>query len=214
MGSPAAATAAGSHAERLDRLMPVWDVSDAVAIRTAADPDAAWRALASVDLIALGRKRPQVGVLGAMRMVPELVRGLATGQGLPDGPGGPVTLAALADGSGDEGDWVLLEEGERSISLGLVGKFWRPVIAYAPVTAESFESFDDPGFAKTVYALSATPLDGGGALLRGEMRTAATDEAARRWFFRYWTLGVGPGAHVLVRALLERAREVAEQCSP
>jgi hypothetical protein len=43
------------------------------------------------------------------------------------------------------------------------------------------------------------------------MRTATTDEHARRWFRRYWTLGVGSGAHVLVNGLLEAVREDAER---
>jgi hypothetical protein len=42
------------------------------------------------------------------------------------------------------------------------------------------------------------------------MRTAATDEQARRWFRRYWTLGVGSGAHILVHGLLDVVREDAE----
>ncbi len=42
------------------------------------------------------------------------------------------------------------------------------------------------------------------------MRTATTDEHARRWFRRYWTFGVGSGAHVLVHALLETVRDTAE----
>jgi hypothetical protein len=43
------------------------------------------------------------------------------------------------------------------------------------------------------------------------MRTATTDEHARRWFRRYWTFGVGSGAHVLVHALLETVRDTAER---
>ena len=42
--------------------------------------------------------------------------------------------------------------------------------------------------------------------MSGQMRTATTDEHARRWFRRYWTFGVGPGAHILVHALLEMIR--------
>jgi hypothetical protein len=42
------------------------------------------------------------------------------------------------------------------------------------------------------------------------MRTATTDEHARRWFRRYWTFGVGSGAHVLVNGLLDVTREMAE----
>jgi hypothetical protein len=33
---------------------------------------------------------------------------------------------------------------------------------------------------------------------------------ARRWFRRYWTFGVGSGAHILVAALLDSARRAAE----
>lgn len=49
------------------------------------------------------------------------------------------------------------------------------------------------------------------SLLSGLMRTATTDEHARRWFRRYWTFGVGSGAHILVHALLEMVRETAER---
>jgi hypothetical protein len=48
-------------------------------------------------------------------------------------------------------------------------------------------------------------------MLSAVMRTATTGEHARRWFRRYWTFGVGPGAHVLVNALLDVVRDDAEQ---
>ena len=47
-------------------------------------------------------------------------------------------------------------------------------------------------------------------LLTGVMRTATTDEQARRWFRCYWTLGVGSGAHLLVNGVLDMAREIDE----
>ena len=72
--------------------------------------------------------------------------------------------------------------------------------------------FGEPGYAKTVYALSVCPLADGRSLLAGLMRTATTDEHARRWFRRYWTFGAGGfGAHILVRALLELVRETVER---
>jgi hypothetical protein len=43
------------------------------------------------------------------------------------------------------------------------------------------------------------------------MRTATTDEHARLWFRRYWTLGVGSGAHVLANGLVDVVREEAER---
>jgi len=44
----------------------------------------------------------------------------------------------------------------------------------------------------------------------GLMRTATTDEHARRWFRRYWAFGVGSGAHLLVGPLLESLPRAAE----
>jgi hypothetical protein len=111
-----------------------------------------------------------------------------------------------------QGGWVLL--GERpgaEIALGLVGKFWLPIITYRDVNADAFRTFDEPGFAKTIYALSVRPIDDTRSLLTGTMLTATTDAAAHRWFQRYWTLGVGSGAHLLANGLLETARESAEQ---
>lgn len=108
---------------------------------------------------------------------------------------------------------LLAERPGEEIALGLVGRFWRPVIEYATVEPEEFDAFDEPGWAKTVYALSARALGPASTLLEGTMRTATTDEHARRWFRRYWTFGVGSGAHVLVQGLLDVACDEAESQS-
>jgi hypothetical protein len=110
------------------------------------------------------------------------------------------------------GGWMLLaERPPEHIALGLVGKFWRPVIEFADVDAGEFRDFSEPGFAKTIYSLTVEPLgDGRRTQLAAVMRTATTDEHARRWFRRYWTLGVGSGAHVLARGLIDAARAAAE----
>jgi hypothetical protein len=85
------------------------------------------------------------------------------------------------------------------------------VIEFARITsADQFREFDKPGFAKTVYDLSVRELAAHNTLLSGLMRTATTDEHARRWFRRYWTFGVGSGAHILVGAMLDSARRTAE----
>jgi hypothetical protein len=166
-----------------------------------------------VDLLELGRRAPLVGILGAIRMLPELVGNLLHGERPPEAPES-MGLRDLVGMPPTEGGWVLLAErpGEE-IALGLVGKLWRPVIPYAEVTAEGFRAFAEPGYAKTIYQLSVRPLEDGRTLLSGLMRTATTDAHARRWFRRYWTFGVGSGAHILVQALLEAAREQSEQDS-
>lgn len=194
-----------------DEFLPKYDVSDAVAVTVHADPETTYAALMDVDLIELGRGRPLVGALGALRMLPELVAHIVHGEA---GTAAPqhLRLRETAEMPMEGGGWVLLGErpGEE-IALGLVGKFWRPVIEYAPVAADAFRDFDEPGYAKTVYALAVRALGPGETLLSAVMRTVATDESARRWFRRYWTFGVGPGAHVLATGLVEAARDAAEE---
>lgn len=192
-----------------DAFLPQFDVSDAVACTVAADAPTSWEALMEVDLIELGHKRPLVGALGAIRMLPELAGRLLHGEHPPRAP----ERMRLKDIIEPErpGGWVLLgERPGRELALGLVGRFWRPVIEYASVEPAEFRDFDEPGWAKTVYSLAAEGVDDGHTLLSGTMRTATTDQAARRWFRRYWTFGVGSGAHVLVNGLLETARDAVE----
>jgi hypothetical protein len=194
-----------------DEYLPVYDVSDGVAVVVEADAAATWEALMDVDLIEVGRRRPLVAALGALRMLPELVGHLLHGEH----PAQPthLRLRDLTNLSMGQGGWVLLERRERDeIALGLVGRFWRPVIEFADVaSADAFRAFAAPGFAKTVYALSVRPIGADRTLLAGAMRTATTSDDARRWFRRYWTFGVGSGAHLLVHGLLDVTREIAEQ---
>jgi hypothetical protein len=195
----------------VDELLPSFDVSDEVATAAAAGAATTWNALMDVDLIEVGRRRPLVGLLGAVRILPDLVWQRLHGEH-PPAMAERLTLRDTTTLPMSGGGWVLLgERAGEEIALGLVGKFWRPVIEYADVDAASFKDFAEPGFAKTVYALGTRRLDDERTLLWATMRTATTDEHARTWFRRYWTLGVGSGAHVLVNGLLDLVREDAEQ---
>ena len=194
----------------LDNFLPVYDVSDAVATVVHADVRATWNALLATDLLEVGRRKPLVAMLGAIRILPDIFAHLVHGE-VPPNRAGRLLLRDLATLPLENGGWVQL--GARpyeEIAFGLVGKFWRPVIEFAPVPAAAFRDFAKPGFAKTVYSLSVRALNRKQTLLSGVMRTATTDQHARRWFRRYWTLGVGSGAHVLVNGLLEIARDEAE----
>jgi hypothetical protein len=200
-----------SESQLAEDFLPVYDISDAVAAVVEADSETVWRALLDVDLLKLGREAPLAGMLAALRMLPEVVGHLLHGE-RPAKPPESMRLRDLPSIPMYEGGWILLAErpGEE-IALGLVGKFWRPVIEFARIgTAEEFRAFDQPGFAKTIYDLSVRELEPSKTLLSGVMRTATTDEHARRWFRRYWTFGVGSGAHILVGAVLESARRAAE----
>jgi hypothetical protein len=196
-----------------DEFLPVFDVSDEVAVVVAADAATTWRTLMNADLIQVGQRRPLVGVLGALRALPEIATHLLRGQRPPEAPD-RLTLRGMTQLPGSRGGWILL--GERAgdeIALGLVGKFWRPVIEYASVEPGGFMALNMPGYAKTVYALGVRPVDDDRTLLWAVMRTATTDEQARRRFRRYWMLGVGSGAHALVNGLLDVVREDAETVS-
>lgn len=198
----------------VDEFLPTFDVSDAVATTVHADVSRTWDALMDVDLIDVGRRRPMVGLLGALRTLPDIVSHILHGEGLPDAPK-TLRLRDMSTLPPDAGGWVLLgERPQDEIALGLIGKFWRPVIEFAPAaTPEAFRAFTAPGFAKTIYSLAVRPSGVEQTLLTGTMRTATTDEQARRWFRRYWTFGVGSGAHVLVSGLLDVTKEMAEGVS-
>lgn len=193
-----------------DEFRPVYGVPCEVATVAAAEPQVVWEALFGADLVEVGRRTFPAGLLRALRVLPGLVSHLLHGERPPHGPAS-LRLRSITGLPPGQGGWVLLGErpGEQ-LALGLAGKFWRPVIECTHVPAERFRGFDEPGYAKTIYALSVRPLADGRSLLSGLMRTAATGEHARRWFRRYWTFGVGSGAPNLVHALLEMIRQTAE----
>jgi hypothetical protein len=191
----------------LDDFLPIYDVSDAVATVVNADRATTWAALMDVDLISVGRERPLVGVLSAVRALPDVLAHVLRGDGIPATPK-TLRLREMPRLAGEQGEWILLgERPQEEIALGVVGKFWRPVIEMTRVTRDEFRDFAQPGFAKTIYSLSVQAIDEQHTQLVGSMRTATTDAAARQSFRRYWTFGVGSGAHVLVNAVLETVRD-------
>lgn len=195
----------------VEDFLPVYDISDSVATVVRADVETTWNALLEIDLIEVGRRRPLIAVLGALRSLPDIVSHLLHGEAPPQAPR-RLRLRDTATMPAEKGGWVLLGERPRDeIALGLVGKFWRPVIAFTQVSPDQFRDFAEPGYAKTVYSLSVRALDQHRTLLSGVMRTATTDDQARTWFRRYWALGVGSGAHILVQGVLDLTREAAER---
>ena len=119
----------------VDEFMPIYDVSDAMATVVEADVATTWDALMRVDLIDVGRKRPLVAVLGGLRIVPDIVSHLLHGE-LPARQLEHLRLCDITSIPLDEGGWVLLGlRAQDRIALGLVGKFWRPVIEFATVAS-------------------------------------------------------------------------------
>jgi hypothetical protein len=92
----------------LDEFLPVYDVSDAVAMVINADIETTWNALMDVDLVDIGRRKPLIGVLGALRIMPDVVNQLLHGQ-LPRRPQ-HLRLRDLSTIPMNDGQWVLLGE--------------------------------------------------------------------------------------------------------
>lgn len=192
-----------------ESLLPVFDTSDESAVLVHADATTTWNALLATDLLEVGRSHKMVGGLSILRALPQIAAGLAHGE-LPEKMPDSMRLGDMTDDASGDGTWVRLgAKPNEEIAFGLVGKFWKPVIEYTAVPADEFASFSEPGWAKTIYAFTFTPVEGG-TLLTSVMRTATTDEHARNWFRRYWTYGVGSGAHILAAGMIESAREAAE----
>ena len=72
-----------------------------------------------------------------------------------------LSLRDTAASEAAAGGWIALGEiPGRELALGLVGKFWRPVIAYAEVAPEDFREFDEPGWGKiAARPRTGTPMD-------------------------------------------------------
>src|SRR6185295_14431888 len=96
----------------VDEFLPIYDVSDAVATVVEADLSATWDALMEVDLIEVGRQRPLVGVLGALRALPDLVSHLLHGEAPAAAPG-RLRLRDTASLPQNQGGWILIGERPR-----------------------------------------------------------------------------------------------------
>ena len=128
----------------VDEFLPVYDVSDAVAGVIEADVATTWDALMNVDLIEVGRRRPLVAALGALRSLPDAIAHLVQGHA-PPAPPRHLRFCDIPTLPPDQGGWVLLGARPREeMALGLVGKFWRPVIVFAKVAPEAFRTLTNP----------------------------------------------------------------------
>ena len=76
-----------------EQFLPTFDVSDELAVVADASVAKVWSALLDADLIEVGRRRPLVGVLGALRALPELATHLLHGE-RPAAPPERLTLKA------------------------------------------------------------------------------------------------------------------------
>ena len=187
---------AGPAAPKLDDLLPAWDFDERHAIDLAAAPAAALEAvrrLTPLDswlFLALMTLRELPAIL--LRRFPRLRFE------------GSIVEQARAVG------FALVADGPDALVLCAVGRFWRFDSGVRPIaTRREFLDFDQPGYAKVALDFRAVPAPGG-ARLSTETRIAATDQAARAAFGRYWRV-VHPGSAAIRISLLRAVRRRAER---
>jgi hypothetical protein len=108
-----------------------------------------------------------------------------------------------------EAGFVVLEDTQGELVIGVAGRFWRLDSGIDPVPAERFGEYAEPGSARAALALGVDPVDGH-SVLWTETRVQATDEAARRSFARYWRV-IRPGSVLIRHELLRAIRRHAER---
>lgn len=117
--------------------------------RSSADPDALWQAARSVQV-------RDTALLG--RLVQLRIPGIA-----PE-----VSFDELFR----KPPFCVLEEGERALVSGIVGRIWTLRRDYPKLAGpDEFRTFDTPGTARVVFAMWATPEEPG-ARLNAEVRVA------------------------------------------
>lgn len=181
---------------RIDELMPHAHFAERHAVRVAAPPERAWRAVRALDL----GGSPVVRALFALRSLPALLtRRRAGGTG----------LGTSMEGLLRSGFVLLAEDPPREIVLGLAGRFWTPGGGIVRVEPEAFPAFDGPGLALAAWSFTVLPA-AGGSLVATETRVRCTDEDARRDFARYWRV-IRPFSGLVRREALRAVRRAAER---
>ena len=171
--------------ERLDRVIPHYDIVERHHIHVAAPPEITLAAACESDPLGSPLVR------GIFRAREVLLRAR------PDDAPRPRGLLALTKSLG----WGVLDEVPgREVIMGAVTQPWRANVVFRPLPPDEFATFSEPGFVKIAWTLRADPEGSGGSVFRTETRAVATDATARAAFRRYWAC-VSPGIG-LIRVLM------------
>ena len=172
----------------LDHFLPTWDHEISMSQLFRAPPDEVFDAITNLDLFRL----PVARMLLEARGLPSRLSTAADRRhGETVVPEPPTFRVRDLPARG----WIPL--GERSgaeLVYGAVGQPWQGTGGSPPeppVTAETFATFAEPGFAKLAESTVVTPYGVSGSVLTLESRVVMTDEDSRRRFRRYWQMA-GP----------------------
>ena len=103
---------------------------------------------------------------------------------------------------------ILGESPGRELLLGLVGKFWTPFGDMKKIDAQSFKTFETPGYAKAAWNFALSPA-GKDVRLTTQTRIKCTDSTSRTMFSLYWTL-IRPFSGLIRMEMLRLIKNRAE----
>jgi hypothetical protein len=193
-GRPRRASSAGTDA-LLDRFLAAYEIVERHGVRVEAPAEVTLAAACEQDLLA----HP---VIRAVFKAREVVMGSA-----PDTQVRPRALLAQVLSLG----WVVLaEDPGREVVVGAVTRPWEADVVFRGVPPADFAAFSEPGYVKIAWSLRADPAGAEASLFRTETRAAATSDAARARFRRYWSF-VSPGIALIRRMLLKPLKAEAER---
>jgi hypothetical protein len=104
------------------------------------------------------------------------------------------------------------EVPERELVLGLVGRFWTLFGGLRRIDGESFQVFNEAGYAKAAWNFSLSEA-GSGTVLGTETRIQCTDHDSRRSFGFYWTF-IQPFSGLIRMEMLKMIKCRAESLMP
>jgi hypothetical protein len=157
--------------ERLDRFMPVYDVTEHHETRVAAPADVTFAAAATMSL----EQSPVISSIFRAREV--LLR-------VP--PGSQAPAAPLLAQMRQLGWGVLSEEPGRFIVMGAITKPWEKRVIFRALPPEQFAAFHEPGYVKIIWTLEAQPVTPETSVFRTRTRAQTTSAEARAKFRTYW----------------------------
>lgn len=178
----------------LDCFMPSYEVAEYHRIVVAAPADITLAAARELSLegnrivraIIAARER----ILGAARRATADTRGLVE--------------------SAEAMGWRrLIDDSACALVFGAVTQPWEANVVFRSIPPEQFAAFDEPGYVKIAWTLSAEPLGPRWSIARTETRAVATDAESRAKFRRYWSL-FSPGIVLIRYALLSDLKREAE----
>ncbi|HEX6418569.1 MAG TPA: hypothetical protein VFZ77_08725 [Acidimicrobiales bacterium] len=188
----------------IDEILPAFDVTRVDTVVVAAPADDVYRVALDLDLVEVVRDDPVVGILFAVRSIPDRVMRLLGRRDEPPPPS--MRLRDLPQ----EGEWIRLgEDPGREIVFGAAGRFWNGPIEWRRTTPPSFAAFDAPGAARIAANIAVHPYARDRVLVTYEARTAATDDDARRGVRRYWRM-LSPFVGLVLRGVLRGIKRRAE----